>query len=198
MAPELHWTARGPICCASWQHVWSVSNIHYKQRNTFKALIGVAPNGAITFCSELYPGSTSDKQTVVHSHILNQMVGGDLVLADKGFLPQGVSVSIPPFLTTEQFTREEVAETTRVARARIHVARAIQRLKIYKILLFLPESYWPKATKIAKEVNPYSGRYELSYKRERCTLSVISVAGCSWPSFLGYRRSASWWRIVPS
>ena len=69
------------------------------------------------------------------------MVGGDLVLADKGFLPQGVSVSIPPFLTTEQFTREEVAETTRVARARIHVARAIQRLKIYKILLFLPESY---------------------------------------------------------
>lgn len=126
---------------------------HYKQRNTFKALIGVAPNGAITFCSELYPGSTSDKQIVVHSHILDQMVGGDLVLADKGFLlhdilPQGVSVSIPPFLTTEQFTREQVAETTRIARARIHVERAIQRLKIYKILLFIPASYRPKATKI--------------------------------------------------
>ena len=34
---------------------------HYKQRNTFKGLIGVAPNGTITFCSKLYPVNTSDK-----------------------------------------------------------------------------------------------------------------------------------------
>jgi len=128
---------------------------HYKQRNTFKALLGVAPNGTITFVSELYPGSTSDKQIVVHSKVLDQMVPGDLVLADKGFLlhdilPQGVSASIPPFLTTQQFTKEQVAETTRIARACIHVERAIQRLKIYKILSLIPASYRPKATKICQ------------------------------------------------
>ena len=35
---------------------------HYKQRNTFKALVSVAPNGTTTFASDLYPGSLSDKQ----------------------------------------------------------------------------------------------------------------------------------------
>jgi len=126
---------------------------HYKQRNTLKGLIGVSPNAAITFVSELHAGSTSDKQIVVHSNILQQMEPGDLILADKGFLlhdivPQGVTVSIPPFLTTQQFTREQVAETTRIARARIHVERAIQRLKMYNILSFVPASYRRKVTKI--------------------------------------------------
>ncbi|KAK7882981.1 hypothetical protein WMY93_029155 [Mugilogobius chulae] len=34
---------------------------HYKGGTTLKALIGVAPNGIITFASDLYGGSTSDK-----------------------------------------------------------------------------------------------------------------------------------------
>lgn len=126
---------------------------HYKQRNMFKALVGVAPNATITFVSELYPGSVSDKQIVMHSKLLDQMKPGDLILADKGFLlhdslPQGVSVNIPPFLTTQQFSKEQVMETTRIARARIHVERAIQRLKVFHILHFIPASYRSKASKI--------------------------------------------------
>jgi len=83
---------------------------HYKQRCTFKALIGVAPNATITLVSELYPGSVTDKQIVLHSKVLEQMQPGDLILADEGFLlhdalPQGVGVNIPPFLTTQQFTK---------------------------------------------------------------------------------------------
>ena len=131
----------------------SVTFLHYKQRNTFKALIGVAPNGAITFIRDLYSGSTSDKQIVLHCKILDQMEPGDLILANKGFLlhdilPPGVSVSIPPFLSKPQFTREQVVETTRIARAHIHVKRAIQRLKIFKILTFVPASYRSNVTKI--------------------------------------------------
>lgn len=34
----------------------------YKHRNTLKGLVGVAPNGVITYASKLYPGSTSAKK----------------------------------------------------------------------------------------------------------------------------------------
>lgn len=43
---------------------------NYKHRNTLKGLVGVAPNGVLTFCSSLYPGSTSDKEIVKHSGVL--------------------------------------------------------------------------------------------------------------------------------
>jgi len=130
----------------------SATYSHYKQRNSFKALIGVAPNGAITFVSDLYPGSLSDRH-FLHSKVPYQMKPGDLILADKGFLlhdilPQGVSVNIPPFLSKPQFTREQVQETTRIARVRMYVERAIQRLKVFKIISFIPASYRSKATKV--------------------------------------------------
>ena len=38
------------------------------------------------FVSECYPGSTTDKEIVVDSGILNKLVVGDNVMADKGFL----------------------------------------------------------------------------------------------------------------
>ena len=66
---------------------------HYKQRHTFKGIIGVAPNGVITYASGLFPGSTSDKQIVRHCGILNVMEPGDLIIADKGFLIESI---LPP------------------------------------------------------------------------------------------------------
>uniref|UniRef100_A0A6P7GDE3 Uncharacterized protein LOC114340901 n=1 Tax=Diabrotica virgifera virgifera TaxID=50390 RepID=A0A6P7GDE3_DIAVI len=117
----------------------------YKHRNTLKGLIGVAPNGVVTYASKLYPGSVSDKKIVKHCGILEQMVPGDLIIADKGFLisdllPPGVSLNIPPFLTTAQFTPQQVIQTRTIAKARIHVERAIRRIKCYKILSLVPAS----------------------------------------------------------
>ncbi|KAJ8936085.1 hypothetical protein NQ314_012494, partial [Rhamnusium bicolor] len=110
------------------------------KNNTWKALIGVAPNGVVTFVSDLYPGSTSDKKIVQHCKILEQMKTADLILADKGFLlkdilPPGVNLNIPLFLVTSQFTPEQVYRTETIARARIHVERTIRRMKCYKILV---------------------------------------------------------------
>ncbi|KAF3834435.1 hypothetical protein F7725_025639, partial [Dissostichus mawsoni] len=34
----------------------------YRGMHSFKLLLGVAPNAVITYCSKLYPGSTSDKE----------------------------------------------------------------------------------------------------------------------------------------
>lgn len=116
---------------------------NYKHRNTFKALVGVAPNGVITFLSDMYAGSTSDKKIVAHCGILQQLAAGDLIIADKGFLisdilPAGVSLNIPPFLQSIQFTPEQITKTRSIAKARIHVERAIQRIKEYRILQLIP------------------------------------------------------------
>nr|CAH7749502.1 unnamed protein product [Callosobruchus chinensis] len=127
----------------------------YKHRNTLKALIGAAPNGVITYASNLYPGSVSDKKIVPHSGILDQLKAGDLVIADKGFLikdmlPQGVHLNIPPFLSTPQFTSEQVVQTRTIARARIHIERAIRCIKNYKILNMIPVSLIPQSTEVFK------------------------------------------------
>ncbi|XP_015374947.1 PREDICTED: uncharacterized protein LOC107169654 [Diuraphis noxia] len=123
----------------------------YKHKNTLKGLIGVAPIGVITFVSKLYPGSTSDKKIVSHCGILSLLEPGDLILADKGFLisdliPNGASLNIPPFLTSSQFTPSEVERTKTIARARIHVERAISRIKGFKILSHIPKSLYKKSS----------------------------------------------------
>ena len=91
----------------------------YGRMNSFKVIIGVAPNAVITYVSGLYPGSVSDKCIVQESGLLKHLVAGDLILADKGFLiqdlvPRGVSVNIPPFLN--KFTESEAQATKSIAR----------------------------------------------------------------------------------
>ena len=115
----------------------------YRGMHSFKLLLGVAPNGVITYCSNLFPGSVSDKAIVQESGILSHFKSGDLILADKGFLisdilPEGVSVNIPPFLNNGKFTESEVLLTRSIARNRIHVERANARLKDFQILNFIP------------------------------------------------------------
>ncbi|XP_061166832.1 uncharacterized protein LOC133175740 [Saccostrea echinata] len=126
----------------------------YKSRHTVKAVTCVAPNGALTFCSKLYPGSTSDVAIVRHSQVLQKFKAGDLILADKGLtihdqLPKGVCLNIPAFLSTRgQFTKQEAALCYKIAKARIHVERANERIKNYEILRHIPSTYRPISTKI--------------------------------------------------
>lgn len=57
----------------------------YKSKNTFKAAVGVSVNGVVTLVSELYPGCVSDKAHTVDSSLLDKLVAGDTVMADKRF-----------------------------------------------------------------------------------------------------------------
>jgi len=103
----------------------------------------VAPNGVITYASTLYPGCASDKEIVRHSKVLSHSVAGDLILADKGFLlddivPPDVAFNIPPFLCQPQFTPSQILTTKSIVRARIHVERAIRRVKTFRILDMIP------------------------------------------------------------
>ncbi|XP_072564765.1 uncharacterized protein [Paramormyrops kingsleyae] len=127
----------------------------YKGRTTLKALIGVAPNVVITFASNLYGGSASDKAITADCGILQHLQPGDMVVADKGFtirdiLPEGVSLNIPSFLVNGQFTQEEVNNNRLISRARIHVERSIQRLKLYSILDHIPYQFKKNINKILK------------------------------------------------
>lgn len=117
---------------------------------------------------------------VEHCGVLNQMVSGDLILADKGFLikdllPSGVHLNIPLFFSTPQFTPEQVYETQKIAKARIHVERSIRRIKCFNILQRVPQYYISQISTIfqlcaaltnfqyplIKEVEEYYAYYKL-------------------------------------
>jgi hypothetical protein len=118
----------------------------YKSHSTAKFLIGVAPSGACMFVSDAFEGCISDKEIVKQSGFLDKLEKGDAVLADRGFTifdecaGKEATLIIPPFLTTDQKTkekklsREETVQTKIIARARIHVERFNERLKNFEIL----------------------------------------------------------------
>ena len=56
-----------------------------KRHVTYKALVGISPSGAITFVSQLYPGSLSDKEIVSRCGILHPELWekGDSIMACK-------------------------------------------------------------------------------------------------------------------
>ena len=117
----------------------------YKNANTLKALIGIVPKGAISFVSTLFGGSISDKELTQKSGLVDKLQHGDCIMADRGFNIQemlaskGVKVNVPPFMNpTGQFEENELLETRRIATLRIHVERAMERIKNYHILDFVP------------------------------------------------------------
>ncbi|XP_068696486.1 uncharacterized protein [Montipora foliosa] len=121
----------------------------YKSHTTLKCLLGVDPKGGIMFISQLYEGSISDKQIVQRSGFLDildkkVMVGeikkGDGIMADKGFDIQndlkklGLQLNIPPFLKDKVgFEEDDVIKTQTIARHRIHVERAICKVRRFRI-----------------------------------------------------------------
>ena len=116
---------------------------NYKHHNTGKFLIGCSPNGAISYVSQLYVGSISDVELTRVSGYLKTLEGkgGVSVMADRGFTvrdmlaEKGVDINIPPFLEgREQLPADEVKHGRSIASLRIHVERAIGRIKNYTIL----------------------------------------------------------------
>lgn len=120
-----------PSLPSSQRVTWS----QYKHHNTFKSLVGISPTGAFTFISKLFTGSISDRRIVEESGFVNKLEYGDDIMADRGFLIRDLlarnyaTLNIPPFSMGKQMTGKAVTKTRRIASARIHVERAIGRLK---------------------------------------------------------------------
>jgi hypothetical protein len=104
----------------------------YKSHNTMKYLIGVTPQGTVSFISDGWGGRTSDKHITEVSGFLDKIEHGDLILADRGFdvhasigLHHG-ELKIPAFTKgKQQLSSLEIESTRGLASVRIHVERVI-------------------------------------------------------------------------
>ncbi|XP_054931856.1 uncharacterized protein [Dermacentor andersoni] len=104
----------------------------YKSSNTAKYLIGICPQGVITFISDGWGGRTPDKHITEHCGILDHLSHGDVVLADRGFdIADSVGLycaklHIPAFTKGKrQLSAVDVEATRNIANVRIHVERVI-------------------------------------------------------------------------
>ena len=115
---------------------------NYKQHNTVKLLIAITPQGTISYISKAWGGRVSDKYITEQCGILDELLPGDLILADRGFTIDDsvglycAKVVTPPFTKgRKQLSRCEVDKSREISHVRIHVERVIGLLKLkYKIL----------------------------------------------------------------
>ncbi|XP_028403929.1 uncharacterized protein LOC114526517 [Dendronephthya gigantea] len=103
---------------------------NYKHHNTVKFLIGISPQGLVSYISSAWGGRASDKRITEESGMLKKLLPDDVVLADRGFdIDDSVgfscaSLKIPAFTKGKpQLSPIEVEESRKVASVRIHVER---------------------------------------------------------------------------
>ena len=104
----------------------------YMSHQTIQYLIGITPQGSISFISKGWGGRVSDKYLTNHCGFLDNLVPGDLILADRGFdVADSVglfncTLKIPAFTRGKKQLDPVDVETTRaLAAQRIHVERVI-------------------------------------------------------------------------
>ncbi len=121
------------------KETWS----QYKQRDTWKWLIGLSKNLTVNYVSTGHGGRASDKNIINSADtLLDNMKPGEKYMADRAFPPSselravGVKSIIPTFKgrNRNQITAQEAQESEFIARARIHIERIIQRIRTYHIL----------------------------------------------------------------
>ncbi|XP_014679850.1 PREDICTED: uncharacterized protein LOC106819777 [Priapulus caudatus] len=105
---------------------------NYKHHNTVKILIGITPQGAVSFLSKGWGGRATDKFITENCGLLHKLLPGDIVLADRGFdIKESVGlmcaeVKIPAFTKgKKQLSPVELEATRKIAHNRIHVERVI-------------------------------------------------------------------------
>lgn len=114
----------------------------YKNANTLKYFISITPNGLINFISTGYGGRITDELITSKCGNLNNLTQGMQAMADRGFkkienlvLAKGAQLVRPPSVKTGvKSTKAQVLLGRKVAGLRIHVERAIRRVREFKYL----------------------------------------------------------------
>jgi hypothetical protein len=114
----------------------------YKKANTIKFYVVITPNGLFSFCSAGYGGRATDEMIVFHCGFLDLLKRGMVIMLDRGFkkvqsmvLEKGCEVVRPPSVSEgKQLSKEQVLTGRKIAGVRIHVERAIRRIREFKFL----------------------------------------------------------------
>ena len=108
----------------------------YKHHNTVKYLIAITPQGTVSYISEGWGFRASDKHITEHSRLLDNLVPGDTLLADRGFdIKDSVGLhcsrlELPAFTKgKKQLEPVAVEQTRNIANVRIHVERVIGNVR---------------------------------------------------------------------
>ena len=114
----------------------------YKNKNTVKVLVGCSPGGLVSYISEAYGGSASDRQICERGNLTDRCDPGDSIMADKGFnvqdlfIPYDITINIPSFFKKKnRISSHTVIKDRKLASKRVHVERIIGLAKSYKILV---------------------------------------------------------------
>ncbi|KAJ8013075.1 hypothetical protein DPEC_G00049530, partial [Dallia pectoralis] len=102
--------------------------------NTLKYLIGMAPQGVVTFVSKGSPGSVSDKSLAEGCGFLGKLLPGDVVLADKeldiaeSVAIRGAQLKITGCQSNEESAGSRVVPLTDISPERLCVRRHVERV----------------------------------------------------------------------
>ena len=124
-------------------------------------MIGITPQGTISFVSQAWGGRTSDKFLTENCGFLKNLLPGDMVMADRGFtISESVAMShaklvIPVFTKgMEQLDPKDVEEARGIANVRLHVERVIGLLHCkYSILQWTLSTDFLASSKNGPEQN---------------------------------------------
>ncbi|CAF3274289.1 unnamed protein product [Rotaria socialis] len=105
-------------------------------------LVGITPNGIVSYISPLYGGATSGKAIINmdgSQSLIELLEDGDNIMSDRGFSLDSkythLTLIHPPFLDRQkQLSSQQVLQTRIIARHRIHVERCMGRIKNFKLL----------------------------------------------------------------
>uniref|UniRef100_A0A0K2UX11 Putative LOC100636811 [Amphimedon queenslandica] n=1 Tax=Lepeophtheirus salmonis TaxID=72036 RepID=A0A0K2UX11_LEPSM len=108
-----------------------------KKCYTIKTMVGISPNGVVSFISSAYDGCCSDRQIIERSGLLKLKSSGDAVIAHSGVMVkdlignQDVKVNNTP---TPMSGVDQLPEPTGIASKGIYVEKVVALSKTYKIL----------------------------------------------------------------
>ncbi|XP_047137527.1 uncharacterized protein LOC124814027 [Hydra vulgaris] len=118
--------------------VWLPHEVIRKNLPIF--LVGISPNGFITFLSDCYGGRCSDNFITKDSGFYDLLERDDEVMADREFqiqeelLLRFCTLIVPPGARLKSQMMQNAKKNKKIANLRIHVERVINRLKTYRIL----------------------------------------------------------------
>ena len=104
----------------------------HKDHNTVKFLIGITPQGVMSYILEAWGGRPRDKFLTENWDFLDNLLPGDIIMADRGFdIEESVAlycakVKIPSFTKGKRsLSSLDAEQSRRIAAVRIHVERMI-------------------------------------------------------------------------